>query len=53
MLTPLSLHAMVLDKWVGEQGQAHASQERMPGTRQLPAWSRCELLSVRQNLVLL
>lgn len=53
MLTPLSLHAMVLDKWVGEQGQAHASQERMPGTRQLPAWSRCELLSVCQNLVLL
>lgn len=46
MLTPLSLYATVLDKWVGEQGQAHASQEWMPGTRQPSAWSLCELLSV-------
>lgn len=49
-LTPLLLYATVLDKRVGEQGQTHASQEGMPGSRQLPAQSRCELLSACPKL---
>lgn len=53
MLTPLSLYAMVLDKWVGEQGQAPASQECMLGTRALSAQSRCKLLSAFPELSLL
>lgn len=52
-LTPLLLCATMLDKWVGEQRWTHASQEGMPGTRQLPAWSQYEFLSPCPNLVLL
>lgn len=49
-LTPLLFCATVLDKWAGEQGWTHASQEGMPGTRQLAAWSQYEFLSLCPKL---